>query len=149
VRNRANADRWVSTNQVDKYQPAHPNPGSPPPLSPTAPAVPSPASFPGFSFPLFVSSPAPHAPNKISRAFHSSKMAPIQLAEKYDIVFIGGGSGGSGGARRAASYGKKVAIVESTPYYGGTCVNVGPCFPRTPSGALSHPYLFQDAFPRS
>lgn len=67
---------------------------------------------------------------KISRAFHSSKMAPIQLAEKYDIIFIGGGSGGSGGARRAASYGKKVAIVESTPYYGGTCVNVGPYSPR-------------------
>jgi glutathione reductase (NADPH) len=56
-------------------------------------------------------------------------MAPLQLAEEYDIVFIGGGSGGSGGARRAASYGKKVAIVEATPNYGGTCVNVG-CVPK-------------------
>ncbi|KAF9645764.1 hypothetical protein BDM02DRAFT_3189450 [Thelephora ganbajun] len=34
--------------------------------------------------------------------------------------------GGSGGARRAASYGKKVMIVESTPHYGGTCVNDAP-----------------------
>lgn len=76
-------------------------------------------------------------------------MAPVQLAEKYDIVFIGGGSGGSGGARRAASYGKKVAIVESTPYYGGTCVNVGPCFPKTPSVNPSYLILFQDAYPRS
>ncbi|KAF9650845.1 glutathione-disulfide reductase [Thelephora ganbajun] len=56
-------------------------------------------------------------------------MPPVQLADKYDIIFIGGGSGGSGGARRAASYGKKVAIVESTPHYGGTCVNVG-CIPK-------------------
>jgi len=27
--------------------------------------------------------------------------------------------------RRAASFGKKVAVVEATPYLGGTCVNVG------------------------
>lgn len=56
-------------------------------------------------------------------------MAPTKHGEKYDIVFIGGGSGGSGGARRAASYGKRVAIVEATPNYGGTCVNVG-CVPK-------------------
>jgi glutathione reductase (NADPH) len=56
-------------------------------------------------------------------------MAPVQLADKYDIVFIGGGSGGSGAARRAASYNKKVAIIEATPNYGGTCVNVG-CVPK-------------------
>lgn len=31
--------------------------------------------------------------------------------------------------RRAASYGKKVAVVEETPYLGGTCVNVG-CVPK-------------------
>lgn len=79
-------------------------------------------------------------------------MAPVQLADKYDIVFIGGGSGGSGGARRAASYGKKVAIVESTPYYGGTCVNVGPYFRRiAPLANPSHLrfYPSQDAFPKS
>jgi glutathione reductase (NADPH) len=69
-------------------------------------------------------------------------MAPVQRAEKYDIIFIGGGSGGSGGARRAASYGKKVAIVEATPNYGGTCVNVG--LSTTPPFALnpSHPRPF-------
>ncbi|KAF8877675.1 glutathione reductase [Infundibulicybe gibba] len=49
--------------------------------------------------------------------------------EKYDYVLIGGGSGGSASSRRAASYGKKVAVVEATPYLGGTCVNIG-CVPK-------------------
>ncbi|KAF5373115.1 hypothetical protein D9758_001526 [Tetrapyrgos nigripes] len=49
--------------------------------------------------------------------------------EKYDYVVIGGGSGGSGTSRRAASYGKKVAVVEMTNALGGTCVNVG-CVPK-------------------
>ncbi|KAF8655842.1 hypothetical protein AX16_002926 [Volvariella volvacea WC 439] len=48
--------------------------------------------------------------------------------EKYDFILLGGGSGGSGAARRAASYGKKVAIIESH-LPGGTCVNVG-CVPK-------------------
>ncbi|GJE87953.1 glutathione reductase [Phanerochaete sordida] len=58
-------------------------------------------------------------------------MAPITQPrhERYDIVFIGGGSGGVAGSRRAASYGKKVAVVESTTKLGGTCVNVG-CIPK-------------------
>ncbi|GLB35471.1 putative class-I pyridine nucleotide-disulfide oxidoreductase family protein [Lyophyllum shimeji] len=50
-------------------------------------------------------------------------------ADKYDYVLIGGGSGGSASSRRAASYGKKVAVVEVDPYLGGTCVNVG-CVPK-------------------
>ncbi|CAL1703426.1 unnamed protein product [Somion occarium] len=58
-------------------------------------------------------------------------MAPVTKPgqEKYDIVFIGGGSGGVAGSRRAASYGKKVALVEATGRLGGTCVNVG-CVPK-------------------
>ncbi|KAL0070576.1 Glutathione reductase [Marasmius tenuissimus] len=55
-------------------------------------------------------------------------MPPIYdkpTTEKYDYVVIGGGSGGSGTSRRAASYGKKVAIIEVTDAPGGTCVNVG------------------------
>jgi ribulose 1,5-bisphosphate synthetase/thiazole synthase len=43
---------------------------------------------------------------------------------KYDLVVIGGGSGGLACNKRAASYGKKVAIVE-VKACGGTCVNVG------------------------
>jgi len=41
---------------------------------------------------------------------------------------IGGGSGGLACARRAASYGQRVALVEEARL-GGTCVNVG-CVPK-------------------
>lgn len=53
-------------------------------------------------------------------------MAPVQN-EKYDYDFlvIGGGSGGMGASRRAAQYGKKVAVIEGSGVLGGTCVNVG------------------------
>ena len=42
----------------------------------------------------------------------------------FDYLVIGAGSGGIASARRAASYGVKVAIVEKARL-GGTCVNVG------------------------
>jgi glutathione reductase (NADPH) len=47
---------------------------------------------------------------------------------QYDYVVIGAGSGGIASAKRAASYGAKVAIVEFKAL-GGTCVNVG-CVPK-------------------
>lgn len=46
----------------------------------------------------------------------------------YDLVVIGGGSGGVASARRAASYGAKVALIESSRL-GGTCVIRG-CVPK-------------------
>lgn len=46
----------------------------------------------------------------------------------YDYLVIGAGSGGIASARRAASYGAKVAVVEKARL-GGTCVNVG-CVPK-------------------
>ncbi|KAF9975852.1 Glutathione reductase [Actinomortierella ambigua] len=46
----------------------------------------------------------------------------------YDYLVIGGGSGGIASARRAASYGAKVGVIESSRL-GGTCVNVG-CVPK-------------------
>lgn len=46
----------------------------------------------------------------------------------YDYIAIGGGSGGIASANRAASYGKKCAIIEPKEL-GGTCVNVG-CVPK-------------------
>ncbi|KAG8891405.1 Glutathione reductase, partial [Tulasnella sp. 408] len=54
---------------------------------------------------------------------------PEATTDKYDYVVLGGGSGGVASARRAASYGKKVALIESTGRLGGTCVNVG-CVPK-------------------
>ncbi|KAM9915224.1 hypothetical protein OXX59_010600, partial [Metschnikowia pulcherrima] len=59
-------------------------------------------------------------------------MAPVQdaIAKHYDYLVIGGGSGGVASARRAASYGAKVLLVESKyDKLGGTCVNVG-CVPK-------------------
>ena len=46
----------------------------------------------------------------------------------FDFLVVGAGSGGIASARRAASYGAKVAIVERSRM-GGTCVNVG-CVPK-------------------
>ncbi len=74
-------------------------------------------------------------------------MPPIEKpvpGEKYDVVFIGGGSGGSAGSvcyvspvtsrnslrhaqRRASLYGAKTALIEESGKLGGTCVNVGGC----------------------
>lgn len=62
----------------------------------------------------------------ISRQF---SMAPISQ-QHYDYLVIGGGSGGVASARRAASYGKKVLLIEAQyKKLGGTCVNVG-CVPK-------------------
>lgn len=47
---------------------------------------------------------------------------------EYDYLVIGAGSGGIASARRAATYGAKVAVVEKARL-GGTCVNVG-CVPK-------------------
>ena len=47
---------------------------------------------------------------------------------QYDLVVIGAGSGGLAAAKRAASYGAKVAIIESSEI-GGTCVVRG-CVPK-------------------
>ena len=56
-------------------------------------------------------------------------MAPLQM-KKYDYLVIGGGSGGVASARRAASYGAKVLLIEQKfGKMGGTCVNVG-CVPK-------------------
>ena len=59
-------------------------------------------------------------------------MAPVTKTDgskEYDFFVIGGGSGGLAGARRAATHGAKVGLVEATHRLGGTCVNVG-CVPK-------------------
>ena len=70
----------------------------------------------------------------VTSKFHSSApfaMPPVTppTSEHYDLLVIGGGSGGMGASRRAASYGKKVAVIEEAGKLGGTCVNVG-CVPK-------------------
>ena len=46
----------------------------------------------------------------------------------YDYIAIGGGSGGIASVNRAATYGKRCALIEAKEI-GGTCVNVG-CVPK-------------------
>ena len=68
------------------------------------------------------------------RRHHPLYMGTDELADDedddktFDFLVIGAGSGGIASARRAASYGAKVAIVERSRL-GGTCVNVG-CVPK-------------------
>lgn len=50
------------------------------------------------------------------------------MTRHYDYLAIGGGSGGIASINRAASYGKKCALIEAK-HLGGTCVNVG-CVPK-------------------
>lgn len=50
------------------------------------------------------------------------------MNKHYDYIAIGAGSGGIASINRAASYGKKCAIIEAQQL-GGTCVNVG-CVPK-------------------
>ncbi|KAI8984757.1 glutathione-disulfide reductase [Mycotypha africana] len=54
---------------------------------------------------------------------------PEPAKTDYDYIVIGAGSGGQAGARRAASYGASVAMIEAQSVLGGTCVNVG-CVPK-------------------
>eukprot|EP00640_Fibrocapsa_japonica_P001026 CAMPEP_0113943548 /NCGR_PEP_ID=MMETSP1339-20121228/25961_1 /TAXON_ID=94617 /ORGANISM="Fibrocapsa japonica" /LENGTH=513 /DNA_ID=CAMNT_0000948451 /DNA_START=144 /DNA_END=1685 /DNA_ORIENTATION=- /assembly_acc=CAM_ASM_000762 len=65
-----------------------------------------------------------------ARASSSLRSSLRMSAEgnKFDYLVIGGGSGGIASARRAATYGAKVAVIEKQAL-GGTCVNVG-CVPK-------------------
>lgn len=66
--------------------------------------------------------------------------AQIPEENHFDLIVIGGGSGGLGCGRRAASYGKRVAIIEEGRL-GGTCVNVG-CVPKK---VMFNTSMIQDA----
>jgi len=50
------------------------------------------------------------------------------MSKHFDVIALGGGSGGLSVAEKAASYGKKCAVIEPDRL-GGTCVNRG-CVPK-------------------
>lgn len=50
------------------------------------------------------------------------------MAERYQLIIIGGGPGGYVAAVHAAKLGLKVAVVEKEVRLGGTCLNIG-CIP--------------------
>lgn len=62
------------------------------------------------------------------------------MAEKFDVVVIGGGPGGYVAAIRAAQLGLKTACVEKRGTLGGTCLNVG-CIPSKALLQSSHLYV--------
>ena len=92
-----------------------------------------------FSTAAFASVAQKHGLLRSSRA---SRIRPCFVKDRYlsmsseaangeydfDYLVIGAGSGGIASARRAATYGVKVAVVEKARL-GGTCVNVG-CVPK-------------------
>lgn len=47
------------------------------------------------------------------------------VTEQYDLIVIGAGPAGEKGATKAAQYGKRVALVERSPYLGGAGINTG------------------------
>ena len=50
------------------------------------------------------------------------------MADKFDVIVIGGGPGGYVAAIRAAQLGLKTALVERKSTLGGTCLRIG-CIP--------------------
>src|SRR5919201_983446 len=45
--------------------------------------------------------------------------------DQYDLIVIGSGPAGEKGAAQAAYFGKKVALIEKEPVFGGTAANTG------------------------
>src|SRR5438128_2196565 len=64
------------------------------------------------------------------------------MADRFDLVVVGGGPGGYVAAIRAAQLGKKVACVDKRGAFGGTCLNIG-CIPS--KALLDSSELFSQA----
>jgi NAD(P) transhydrogenase len=62
----------------------------------------------------------------------------VNVTTHYDLIVIGSGPGGEKGAAQAAYFGKKVALVERTPYLGGAGINTG----TVPSKTLRETALY-------
>jgi NAD(P) transhydrogenase len=60
------------------------------------------------------------------------------MAERFDLVVIGSGPAGEKGAAQAAYFGKRVALVERAPHFGGAGVNTG----TVPSKTLRETALY-------
>ena len=96
-------------------------------LPPPSHPLPSRLSNPTFLSSPFTSQPPP-TPPPIPTMADEPLLVPSPGETHFNLLVIGGGSGGLGAARRAASYGASVAIIEKG-VIGGTCVNVG-CVPK-------------------
>src|SRR5437016_9783694 len=50
------------------------------------------------------------------------------MADRYDVLVLGGGPGGTGVALRSAQLSKKVICIDRRATLGGSCLNIG-CIP--------------------
>ena len=66
----------------------------------------------------------------------------MTVADRYDLVVIGGGAAGEKGAARAAYFGKRVAVVERRKEPGGATVHTG----TLPSKTLREAALFLSGY---
>ncbi len=62
----------------------------------------------------------------------------------YDLIVIGSGPAGEKGAAQAAYFGKRVALIEREPVFGGACVNTG----TLPSKTLRESAIHLSGFDR-
>jgi NAD(P) transhydrogenase len=69
-------------------------------------------------------------------------MLSVMPQDKFDLVVIGSGPAGEKGAAQAAYFGKKVALIEREPVFGGTAANTG----TLPSKTLRETALFLSGF---
>lgn len=67
-------------------------------------------------------------PSAVTRLHIVNHPSISNMRTAFDYIVIGAGSAGLASARRAAKYGKQVALIEGKRL-GGTCVNVG-CIPK-------------------
>ena len=61
-----------------------------------------------------------------------------KMSDSFDLVVIGSGPAGEKGAAQAAYFGKRVALVEREPYFGGAAINTG----TVPSKTLRETALY-------
>lgn len=64
------------------------------------------------------------------------------MIDNYDLIVIGSGPAGEKGAAKAAYFGKRVALIEKEPVYGGASANTG----TLPSKTLRETALFLSGF---
>lgn len=69
------------------------------------------------------------------------KTGGILESVTYDLIVIGSGPAGEKGAAQAAYFGKRVALVEQAPRYGGTAANTG-----VPGKAMRETALYLSGF---
>src|SRR6201985_2610673 len=68
--------------------------------------------------------------------------------QSFDMIVIGSGPAGQRAAIQAAKSGKRVAVVESSEYVGGVCINTGTIPSKTMREAVLHfsGYQYQNIY---